>query len=53
MECERNGKKKQLVAHAKKGEGHDTEDVAETLDELPDKTYNSPTEVMQELSQAA
>jgi hypothetical protein len=46
-------KKKDLIAHAKKAEGPDTEEVLEILNRIEDKEYNSPAEVMKELGEVA
>ncbi|MDA8166118.1 MAG: DUF2795 domain-containing protein [Desulfobacteraceae bacterium] len=46
-------RKKDLIAHAKKAPGPDTNDVIEVLNRIEDKEYHSPAEVMKELSEAA
>ncbi len=45
--------KQQLLEHARKGPGPDTEDVMDVLEQIPDKEYNTPAEVMQELGNVA
>jgi predicted transcriptional regulator len=41
--------KKHLIMHAKKAEGPDTDQVIEVLDQIEEKKYNSPAEVMHEV----
>lgn len=38
--------KSDLVEHAKKGTGPDTNQVVAVLEQLPDQTYNSPAEIL-------
>ncbi|HEX2962276.1 MAG TPA: DUF2795 domain-containing protein [Ignavibacteriales bacterium] len=41
--------KSKLLSFAKRGEGPDTDDVLSILQQIPDKSYNSPAEVMKEV----
>jgi hypothetical protein len=43
--------KKEIIAHAKKAPGPDTDDVLEVLRQIAEKEYNSPAEVMKEIGQ--
>ncbi len=45
--------KNDLVSHAEHGPGPDTQDVVETLRKLPDKTYTSAADVMEEYGKVA
>ena len=41
--------KDDILSHAKQGPGPDTQEVLEILEQIDDKTYNSPTEIMKEV----
>ena len=41
--------KKKILSHAKKGPGPDTKDVMQVLEQIEEKTYNSPAEIMKEV----
>ncbi len=41
--------KKKLIEHAKEAPGPDTQDVLEILEQIADKTYKTPAEVMKEV----
>ncbi len=42
--------KKQILSHAKKAPGPDTDEVMETLQGISEKEYQSPTEILKEIS---
>jgi hypothetical protein len=44
--------KKEIIAHARKAPGPNTDEVLEVLNRIADKEYNSPAEVMKEVGQA-
>lgn len=41
--------KSKLLSYAKRGEGPDTDDVLDILQQIPDKNYSSPADVMKEV----
>ena len=46
-------RKNELIEHAKKSEGPDTDEVLKVLKQLEDKEYHTPAEVMKALGQEA
>jgi hypothetical protein len=42
-------RKNDIVSFAEHGEGPDTNDVLQILQKIPDKSYNSPRDVMKEV----
>ena len=38
--------KSDLISHAKKGPGPDTDQVIEVLEQLPDQEYSTPAEIL-------
>lgn len=45
--------KNEIISKAKSGPGPDTEDVIEELKKIPDRTYNSPAEILEEYGKVA
>ncbi len=43
--------KNDLVEHAREEKGSDTDEVVDQLEKLPDRQYNSPADVMHEISE--
>lgn len=41
--------KEKLIEHAKEAPGPDTQDVVEILEQIADRTYETPAEVMKEV----
>jgi hypothetical protein len=41
--------KREIVEHARKSTGPDTDDVVQVLGRIADRIYNSPAEVMKEV----
>lgn len=41
--------KNKIVETARHGEGPDTDEVVEVLNNIPEKEYNSPAEIMKEI----
>ncbi len=44
-------RKNDLVEHARETEGPDTDEVVNALEKLPNRKYNSPADVMHEISE--
>jgi hypothetical protein len=40
--------KQKIVEHAKRGEGPDTQEVVDFLEQIPDKEYGGPQDIMKE-----